>query len=225
MKKAKIVWGFYLVIISMFILMNELDVFQDINILKLLIPVVMLPMFLSGIIKRGFLRILAPITITLIVFSKELYLDISPWILALVTILLGIGLDLLFPKKKKVVYQSNNANIGMDMNRLYVESKSGSLVKYIDADDFTTADINVSCSSIKLYFDKSVINPRGAVVNFDTTFSKVELYLPRTWHVVENLENTLSTYSVVGNDKNTSDENVLTLQGKVKFANIKVIYV
>lgn len=225
MKKAKIIWGFYLIIISIFILLNELNTFQDIPFLKLLVPLIMLPMFVDGLIKRGFLRMLLPVTVTALIFAPELgILHISPWVLLLATIMLGVGLDLLFPKKKKIVFQTNNANIGTDMNRLVIESKSGSVVKYIDSDNFTSADINASCSGIKLYFDKAVINPHGAVINLDITCSKLELYIPRTWQVTDGIDNMLSTFSVVGNGKNNSDDIIVSLQGKAKFANIKVIY-
>lgn len=100
----------------------------------------------------------------------------------------------------------------------------GSSVKYVNSGNFSRANLQCSFGAMKVYFDKAVIQSGTADIWMDLSFSGVELYVPRDWKVVNDVN-----YSLAGFDEKNRSEStgvpVLRLAGNSNFAGVTIIYV
>ena len=71
------------------------------------------------------------------------------------------------------------------------------------------------------------VNENGAQINLDVSFGAVELYIPKTWNVVNNLN--VSLGGVEENKRRVSgDENntiTVVLSGNVSLGGVEITYV
>ena len=77
---------------------------------------------------------------------------------------------------------------------------------------------------MKVYFDRAHVGENGAVINIDASFSGIELYIPKTWKLVNNMNVSLAGVEEK-NSRNVTEEVTVTLTGDIKFSGIEIIYV
>ena len=100
----------------------------------------------------------------------------------------------------------------------------GSSVKYINSGNLKNVNLQCSFGAMKVYFDKAIIQNGIADVWVDVSFAGVELYVPRAWKVVNNVD-----LSLAGMDEKNRNEaagdTVLRISGKASFSGITIIYI
>lgn len=227
MKKRKILWGLYFIAAAVAVLLNGLGIFGEINSVKLITTMLLIPVFISGIISVSFVRLVFPVALGLIIYRTELGIDFSAWPILAAALLLTVGLWLIFPKKYKfkgkgVEYKIINEKDG---DKVTINSRFNGTVRYIDSNNFTFASVDGSFSGIKIFFDKAVLNPEGGVINVNLNFSGLELYVPRTWNVIDNIDCSLGGVSKTGECIDSVNAPVLTLCGKVNFSGVTIKYI
>ncbi len=225
MKKSKIALSLYLIAAAIILLLCGTGLINGVPALKLTVPLMLLPFFISGILKLGFIRILFPVCFTVITFSNDLGLShISPWLLIIAALFLAIGLNSLVPKSarikrkiKKLYGIYNNS----DPDNIKIQSRFGGIEKFIEAKCFTSAVIDCSMSGMELFFDKAQINPDGATIYIDAKFSGIELYIPKDWQVIDRLDCSMSGINIPITEEKTHK---LILEGRVSFCGFDVKY-
>ena len=73
-------------------------------------------------------------------------------------------------------------------NAMEFVTKFGGSIKYLNSADFKSARIECSFGGMKVYFDNAVIQNGSAVVNLDVSFAGVELFVPKSWEVVDRTD-------------------------------------
>ena len=178
---------------------------------------------------------------------------ITFWPLVLVTILVTIGLHVLIPNRRFKITDSNKNDIrfgyyedsiddviegkvrisedgeegnieesGSENNpRITVQFGGGS--RYLHADSLETADLDCSFGGLEVYFDHVQLNPNGAEAFVNCKFGSIELYVPRHWRIIDNMNVSLANMEVNGR-KEVLDENAPTLKisGNVSFGSVEV---
>lgn len=223
--KTRIICGIYLIASAIVLMLYGTGVINGIPLLKLAFPVLLVPVVISGITDGGFIRILLPICLTVITFSKELGLSsISPFVMIVATFFLAVGLNTLVPKKRNFakVSKSTEAYSASDDDNIKIGSRFGGVEKYIESENFTSASIECSCSGVSLFLDKAVMNPEGAVINIDARCSGIELCLPRTWQVIDKLDCSMSGVTI---PKNEESPLKLMLCGRVSLCGVTVKFI
>ena len=77
---------------------------------------------------------------------------------------------------------------------------------------------------MEVYFDNTVLKDGRGTIIVDTSFSSVEIYIPKSWTV----ENKVNTSFGGINEKNRNigtSENILTIIGNISFAVVDIIYI
>ena len=179
-----------------------------------------------------FAGILFPIAIICIIYDSELGItEVTPWTVLIAAFFGSIGLSLIFGNKRSRIntrhYGDSNGFERYDSeddSRIQHMTNFGSSMKYINTDKFTHGDFKCTFGAMKLYFDNTQMLEDQAVVDLDVTFAGVELYIPRSWQIIDKTNVSFGSIE----EKNKSDSvstNSLVLYGNVIFGSVEIIYV
>ena len=163
-------------------------------------------------------------------FSQQL--STFKGISVLVALLLSIGMSLIYtPKKKKkkskhheidgndfVVFDEEDGN-QFDFSSSFVGS-----IKYVNSDNFESANIDAKFAGMKVYFDNAVIRNGHATVNLNVSFAGVELYVPKNWRIDNQMSASFGGVEEK-NRNNGADGPILTLRGNVSLGGVTILYV
>lgn len=241
MKAKKLFWGIFFIAGAVFLLMSRLGLFEyEIGIFGLTLAVVFVGTLLNGLIHLRFVEIFFSLAFLCIIFAKPLHIQsITPWPVLAAALLASIGCSILFGNrhgwKKRMdncwhIHSKNKVDDiveepeQLNGERIMVQSTFGSSVKYINSDNFEYADIQCHFSGSKVYFDNALIQKGNATVHLDVSFSGVELFVPKTWSIINKANFTFGGLD----EKNRNDSSgspTLTLTGDVTFGGVTIIYI
>lgn len=236
MKKGRIFWGLFFIGAAVFLIVSRLGFLGNFGFWSLIMAVFFIACLLKSIASKSISGILFSLAFLCIVFDEQLGIEaLTPWTVLGAALLGSIGCSFFYHPKPD--YKNHNHDQmrhhgsvrpetvetaeGTQMN--FEVTFAGS-IKYVNSDDFRSADLKCSFGSLKVYFDNALIQNGNAIINLDVSFGGVELYIPKTWKVINN------TDAVFGgiNEKNaTGNSSVpsVTLNGRIRFGGVEIIYV
>ncbi|WP_179396156.1 LiaF transmembrane domain-containing protein [Lacticaseibacillus absianus] len=97
-------------------------------------------------------------------------------------------------------------------------------VRYVQTDQFESAEISVTMGDVKLYLDQAQMAGEQALVTINGTMGDVTLYLPREWRLDFKVSLLLGEYREKGATP-TGTGPLLTVIGQFKMGDITVHYV
>ena len=228
MKKNNIFWGLFCILAAVLLVLSQINIIPNDDIVNLLLTVFFLEMLISGIKNMNWFKIFFSLAFIGIIYDEYLgTVTLTPWISLLAALLLSIGFSLIFSRNKynnlKSEYDRNDDRERYNENNVVFNVAFSSSAKHINSTDFCSANINCSFGALKIYLDNADILD-SATINFDLIFAGVELYIPKKYKVINNVECLLG-----GVDEkkcsNISDTKNIYLNGKISFAGITVIYI
>jgi len=229
MKKFnKIFWGLFFLVAGAFVIFNQLGYYTNFELLPLILTIFIIAILIKSIYPVKFFGILFSLAALVILYDKPLGLEsITPWPVLLTALLGSIGLSIIFGKH----YGSKNCDKhyekvinDKDEDTVYVDVKFGSSIKYVNTDTFKEANLNCSFGSLAIYFNDAKIKGDSATINLDASFSGVELYIPKEWKVINNVDSNLAGVEEK-NNSNSVTTKTLTINGRVSFAGVEIIYI
>ena len=233
MKKDNLFWGLFLIASAVLILVAKLGAFPDMSVMKIFWTLVFSVALVNSIVKLAFPGVFFSLAFLGILYDVELGITaITPWTILLVALLLSIGVSLIYtPKKKKVTPNHRQVDSGdfvvfdeEDGNQFDFTSSFVGSIKYVNSDNFESANIEAKFAGMKVYFDNAVIQNGHATVNLNVSFAGVELYVPKNWRV----DNQMSASFGGVEEKNRgegADGPILTLRGNVSLGGVTILYV
>lgn len=232
MKKSGLLWGILFILAAVLIILNQLGIFANINMFEIVATVFLFGIIIKSIIKINFWGILFPLALIAIIFAEELSITkFVPWPALLTALLLSIGLSLIFNRPKLgFIYThsgdsfSSNVINEQDDSVIYCSTNFGENIKYVNTANFEKANIRCSFGETKIYFDNAQIPSGNADINLEVSFGEAQLFIPKTWKVVNNIHVFLGDIKEM--NRNMAEElPVVTLNGSVSLGDIKIIYV
>ena len=111
-------------------------------------------------------------------------------------------------------------------NNPEISMKFGGQSSYLHADSLETVHLECKFGGLEVYFDHAKLSPNGAKVYCDCKFGSIELFVPKEWHVYDDIS-VVSGGASRKRRKETPapDAPVLTVKGDVAFGSIEIIYV
>jgi hypothetical protein len=96
-------------------------------------------------------------------------------------------------------------------------------VKYIRSDNFKGANIHAKFGAAKVYFEGCTVSPEGATIHLDVNFAGVEIYLPRSW----NIDNQIRAFfgAADGVSSSSGEGPKVTLTGEINFGGVEIKYI
>lgn len=231
MKKNNIIFGILLILTALFIVFDSLGYFNtSIGPVKIIFTAILLIITIKGILKINFPMILFPIALICIIFSKELSLSsLTPWPILFIALLLSVGLSLIFGKNTFKFNALSHNNMSetieqLDESTIKSSVSFGSSIKYINSDDFKSAYIEASFGSAKVYFDNAIIKDSTATITLEASFSSVELYVPKNWTIIQQVNNSFSGVDEKNNRGIKEDGPTVYLTGEISFSGVTIYY-
>jgi len=231
MRNRNSFWGIVLICAAILVLTNQIGLFMPISPFRLIITIVLVVTIIKNIPKLRFANIILPLSLLLILYKDYIGLSvISSWSIFLSGCLASAGLSMIIKPRRSSKSQYNHDDgyreTIEDVNDNIVSSSVsfGSDAKYLYSDHFERGDFTCSFGSLKIFFDQAQLSPGGAEVFIDASFASVELYIPRTWQVIDQISTTVANVNSYG----SNDDPVaptLTLTGTITLSSVQVKYI
>lgn len=236
MKKRKIFWGIFFIMMAMIVVVSKLGILPDVGVFALLATVFLVWMTVDGVRHRNFYEIIFAVAFLCIIYDKPLGIEaLTPWTVLAAALLLSIGLSLLFgggrKKKHGIRFEwdsDGNRGIGSSERcngeQIRCENTFGSAIRYIHSDNFREAYLENNFGSMTAYFDNAIIQGGTASVRVENNFGETILYFPKEWRVHNELEHVFGSINEHGQCVGTSSAE-LCLKGETNFGSIEIYYV
>lgn len=230
MRKEKIFWGLFFIAAGIFIIVSQLGYFTGINIFSLILTIFLIACMIKSIRHLNFSGILFPAAFLCIIYAETLGITkITPWPVLLAALFGSIGLSIIFHNHHYYSHSNHEEHFTEiidqeDGNSFNFETSFGSSIKYVNSEDFNQANLKCTFGSMKVYFDNAMIQSEQAVIKLDVSFAGVELYIPKTWNIINKANISFGAID----EKNRNQSNgvpSVTLTGNSSFAGISIIYV
>lgn len=220
----KLFWGLFFIASAVFVIINQMG-YTNIAFLSLLLTILIIPIFIKSIYHVNFWGILFSIAFLIIIYKGYLNIDISNMAILFSALLGSIGLSIIFNRNHfkyhdehfdKVIDEEDSEEINLSVN-------FSSSIKYINSENFKKANLKCSFGAMKVYFDNAKIEDE-AIINLDVSFAGVELYIPKEWKIINNVDTSLGGIEEK-NLRSIKSNKKIILKGKVSFSGIEIIYV
>src|SRR5699024_9423309 len=170
------------------LVVDKLGYLPDISIFSFLASVYLLYFIIKSIRRRNIFGILIPLSLIGVIYWDYIGLNsLNPWTLVWSSILISIGVSIIFkPKNKFKVYKGFKYK-NVDEN-IYIESTFSESIRYLRDEDIKNVKLESTFGSMKIYFDDVKPLEDYLTVDIEATFSGVELYIPKEWKVINNVD-------------------------------------
>lgn len=210
----KVITGLVLIIFAAGLLIDKMGIFPDFPLFKIATAVLLVyVMIINGIGRHGFLAITFPMAILACLFSKELGIAmVSPAIIILVAILIGVGLSLIFGKSPIVNVVTNHhggnwnhsghsstIEYSSEDGTFSVDNNLGERTEYVTVKNLRRGDIDNALGSLTVYLNGSTLDPNGAFINIDNGLGSLKVFIPKEFRISMKCDNGLGTINTHGN--------------------------
>ena len=227
-KASKIYWGIVFIAAAVFIILScigvNLGFIGTLPVTDIVLSLIILSITVVAAVNLDLFAIPFGLAVIFMLFESEIatYLGredpniISNWLLLGCALLIAIGLSLLVnPIKSKHFRHFRSAWRGKNI-------KFGSETKYIDCTDFTEYTYSVKMGDGNLFFE-NIENYKGnGVLNVECRMGDLNIHVPRTWHIVTNIETSMG--DVDSDGCGTLEGPLLTIKGICKMGDIDISY-
>ena len=232
MKIGRVLGGSFLILGGISLIINKLGYFSNINIFTILLTVFLIYIIIKSALRVDFQGILFPIAFLCIIYDKQLGITaITPWTVLIAALLGSIGLSMVFNKHPKWSRRKSNWDSSKfntidteDESHIKLKTSFAGSIKYINTDKFEQADLKCNFGAMKVYFDNAILHEGKGIVNIESSFSGIELYIPRNWTIEDVSTTTLGAITEKNRNEGTAD-NILTICGSIDFSGVEIIYI
>lgn len=230
MKNKNIFWGMFFVAAAALIVVNQMGYFASVNMFGVVLSVFLGCIMISNIVKLSWPGILFPAAFLCIIYAEPLGIEaITPWTVLLAALLGSIGLSMIFRKKPRwqekhpeMKWAENTSSVSGE--HIYIKNRFGSSTKYVKSQDFSKAELFCSFGESSIYFDEVQIQGETAEIFVDSSFGETTIYLPKEWHVINNIHFSFADVKEMGNCAHEGIPKVM-LSGSASFGDVKIVYI
>lgn len=248
MNKKNLFWGMILILLAVYVLVSKMGWIPELPIGKLLVTALCVYLVIKGIIRRSFPQILIPVAVIGCQYDEFLGITaITPWTLLAVTILLSIGLGLIFPEKRhqgftEVHYRTINDNgtsENSSMNDRQPESNctqdtTGDIVhyennfngtnQYVSSQKLLRAKIENNFGQCNVYFNNARLLNGKATIVAENNFGQTNLYIPQNWRVQLEQKAAFGDIKMHGTGNSDMDAPYILIQASCNMGEINIYF-
>ncbi len=233
MKAKSIFWSLFFILSAGLVIASQLGYLIGIELFALIATILAAAVFISSCAHLNFFGMFLPIALLVKVdfYENLLHLEkVNTWSLILAAILLSIGFSIIFKGRAykynftKRIDKKDFPTENIDDNNVSSSVVFGGSTKYFNCPNLQRAQIRCSFGGLSAYFDGCTLSPEGAVIDLDLSFSGVELYIPKNWKVICNVDCFLGGLSEKNKASEPSNGEII-LNGRASFSGIEIIYI
>lgn len=243
LKMNRIFWGLFFIAAAVLLLVSQLGFLGGYSFFSMVMAVFFSACLIKSIASKSISGALFSIAFLCIIFDEALGIEmLTPWPVLGAALLGSIGCSFFYRPKKyycknhidceagwdtdAVKYHKcqNESAEAVDGDQLDLHISFAGGIRYVNSDNFQSANIQCSFGSLKIYFDNALIQNSPAVINLDVAFGGVELYLPKTWKVIDHSDHIFGGIDEKGKCSSDAVPAVI-LNGTVRFSGVEIIYI
>ncbi len=231
MKNRNWFWGSFFLLSAIFVVSSQIWFSDKVGVISILATVFLIAYIIYSLPKLEYFGILVPLSILYVMYCKPFKLIyISPWLLISAAVLLSISFYCIFRRRPKkttsVRYNKNHGTDKIDDDNPYAKVVLSSASKYLHSDCLQSGEFIAKLGMLEVYFDQVQLSKDGAEILINCNTSTINLYIPKDWLVIDNLQLYLSDVRY-DNDQTTPSEGQpqLTLCGKVYIGDVHIVYI
>ena len=235
----KCFWGIFLVLGAVYLIVSRIYELPEISVFTVILTVFLLSIVIRGICKLNFFFILFGLALIGCLYDDLLGIEeLTPWPLLGAAFLGSIGLSILFKgvkRKKKawksdVSFFSSEHGAGMEGEeycsdgRQKYENNFSTVSRYINSDNFCSAELENNFGTMTVYFDNAIIQNPTAYLRVENNFGTINLYIPKEWKIEMQAERAFGSVVEKGRWEGSS-EHALCIRAEANFGAIIIYYV
>lgn len=239
MRKNSIYVGLLLIGISIFMVASSLGFIPHIPWFKILCLGIFSSYGLRALVHRDFFGIFMATGFLLWTFEHELGIaDITPFPLLIAAAMTGIGLNMIFGKKKKIIqinYKDGDTwragkmddicgEEWKDGRKVILENNFNSTSKYVNSAAFSSAVLENNFGSANVYFNNATIYEREAVVELENNFGQMNIYFPKNWRASISQESAFGRVNVFGEPNRDMDAPCVIVKAESNFGMLNIYF-
>lgn len=243
----RVFWGVLFLIAACAVVLNQIGFFGSftLGIWTIIFSVVLIVVFINSLVHGFWFGIFIPIVCAGYLYRVPIGFDsgLNWWPIMGAALLVSIGFTILFHRKNKWLpgqrwqdYKTENfGSAGKenfkhvinteDGSDIYERTSFGSTIKYINSENMERAQLESSFGAMKVYFDNAKIPSGKANIILNISFGAIEIYLPKEWRVIDNMQRSASGVEEKNKNAPTDDSPVVTLSGTASFSALTILYV
>lgn len=235
MKKNNIVLGVALIAVAVLMIASGMGLLSGIPWLQAIVSVCMLVFSVQQICGRQFFW--AMISLGCIGWIWEDYIgidEIAPFPLLFAAALAGIGLNMIFGEKQRVITSPRDGEKGnmdgvgtqkwQDGRHVTFENIFSNTSKYVNSEAFATADFSNVFGSANIYFNNAVIAGGEAKIKVENVFGRLNLYFPATWRMQINKESVFGGVRIYGTPCTDPDAPLIYINTESVFGGVNIYF-
>jgi len=234
--KQRWFWGTFFLVSAIVLVTSQLGVFSyHVGIWTLFLTIALIAIIVTSLRNLIMSSLVFAIALLAIIYAKPLGITaLVPWTILGAALLLSIGLSILVHPRWKIHGGAHRnwhdhfdheltSTQTIDEPNVNLDLSMSNSIRYIHSTDFNGANLHVSMGGAKIYFDDVQLRHAEATITVDISLSGVELYLPKTWQVQLNVDNSLGDITINGTP--TTAGPVIYLQGRVSLGQLSITYI
>ena len=242
MRKNRIFTGILLIGFAVFMMLSSMGLIPDIPWFKLFCGVALGSWCLRALMDRDFFGTFLSASIIAWIFEEELMIEhLAPFPLCVAAAFLGIGLNMIFGKKKKVIpiphgYTDSDGNwrtVNADDVRseewkdgrtIVLNNNFNSTSKYVNTASFSEAKLENNFGSANIYFNNATIFGKEATVELENNFGQMNIYFPNTWRASISQDNAFGRVNIFGEPNRDMDAPCVIVKAESNFGNLNIFF-
>ncbi|MDR2578339.1 MAG: hypothetical protein LBC70_05955 [Chitinispirillales bacterium] len=239
---SKLIWGTFLLLAAVFIVVNQINGFANFGIGSIIVAILSLAFIVQCVARLHFASLPIPFAVLYIIFRSSIGLpEIKIWALILAALFASAGLGVLLPRRRggwRVEYVSHHSGKSKkNRSKVHVESGDsdsnsnpsvsvnfGAVSRRLRSDSLEGAQLYCNFGALEIFLDQAKLRNNEAEINMNCSFGAIQLFVPKHWRVVDQLNCTLGGVDIDKNLTIAVGQNVprLMLAGSVSLGGVEV---
>ena len=238
----RVLWGLFFLVAAGGIAAEMFDWLTfSINIWWLVLAIFLIAMMIASIAALNWFGFFVPVACIVTIMNYQ-----TDWLgrslsgqeiggVFMIAVLLSIAFSILFHRrggcKARDWVDSNGACFARkvassdDDSEIVIVARLGEAVRYIESNKLEKVSIDCVMSNVKVYFNNAVLVGDELSIDVRGTMSGVEMYIPRHWRLVNDMNMTAGNVDEKNRAEWTADSPVVRLTGNASLSGVEIIYI
>lgn len=207
--------GVIVIAFALCLLLDNIGMFPNLPLVKIGILLMLFYVFAEALKKLSFVGMTFPLGLAVCLFTTELGIkNASIAVIILVSVLVGIGLELIFskPKEKKNHFERTATSYSEGEGTFDVDNNMGARTEYIQVKNIRRGKIDNALGKMTVYLNGSTVDPEGGFIDMDNGLGKLVVYIPKELRVSFVTDNGLGKVNIHGESSHDESLPLLTIK-------------
>ena len=240
MRKNNVTTGLFLILIAAIMMGSAMGLIPNLPWFRLICATALTVWAIKALFKSNFLGAFFSASIVAWIFEKELMIEhLTPFPLVVAAILVGLGLNMIIGKRKKIIsYEYTDKNGQWKENTIndvkkeewkegrevVLKNNFNSTSKYVNSVSFSSAKLENNFGSANVYFTNANVWNGQATIDLENNFGRMNIYLPGKWRANISQDSTFGHINIHGEPNRDMDAPVVIVKAESNFGELNIYF-